>query len=980
MKCVNTDEELKQIQMELKLHTEVLKSDREPIEKKLKATEAALKLVKKQKQKQLAAYQEFARTGKYPIGLLKDRDITDPQVTNRRIETLKAEIEHMDSQIEAFDYTRTIAEETNKQIAGAARLSELFKMLDSETYIEEESGVTGKKHGPESQALTKINDEIARLEKAQSEKFAEQIKLKKVKDEQIKVAVRIAELRGGIVESGGKEVTAPTREMATELQKLAELQQEEKTIRESMQRRTSYEEELVKEENQRLDSAKNKLAKLLSERDSLARGEKPEAKGKKADVAPRDRAMVEAEIKQVRQEIKDLKTPKKEAPTQAELDAKELQKQIDSLDVKILRMTQGTEKKPRGAKQMAVTEDLMPLVEERNAKAKKLADMQEAARPKKEAKPVKDVYQRALESRMRRRDELERRIKEGPKPAKGKLEGPYTEERAKLEEEIAQLMAEQKDTDWFKERNQESALRRWKASQLKKTAFMKKQIEENDFSKPVDQKRQIELDAEAERILAERKNVENEYRKAKEKAEYEAMTPAQRALYNINAFKRLSILSGPTGIAKLTSASFGVLQNRALTESVGYGFSKIPLVKEIMKKDPFSSTYEAQKLSRDMTLYVKGLVKGGKEFLDIWSGKGSELSKKFGEDSGVPPNWLGFFSRLHEAIKYPTLRANYDMGYARYRDWAERNGMNPESPEVINQAEIEAFKYANESIFKEDNWLVRKYQNLTEEARKSSSPMRRALGFGLEQTLPIVKIPSNLVKQTFEHIFGSLPATYKLIDAAVRGTENMTSEEAHILIRQMKRGSTGLLLMAMGVLLKDYIGGLYIKGEDEQEDMPYGTIKAGGLTIPKYLMENPLFACLQVGATAARFWENHYGEDEGFLGNVKLAARTAALTSIGVVEEAPFVSAILNADKALRGAQNLDTTLSEIYARPYIPAALQFVADIQDLDDGIDLKNKPLMENFSTLMNRRSTRRTPSDWFEAIELGIPFLRQEVSPR
>jgi hypothetical protein len=422
-----------------------------------------------------------------------------------------------------------------------------------------------------------------------------------------------------------------------------------------------------------------------------------------------------------------------------------------------------------------------------------------------------------------------------------------------------------------------------------------------------------------------------------------------------------------------------VAANRIATESLGYGARNIPVVKEIMKKDPFSSTYEQRAISRDMTLYVMGLIKGFKEFKSILTGKGSELSRKFGEDVGVPQNWLGFFGRLHEAIKNPTRQANYDMGYARYLDWAEANGRNPDSIEVINEAELEAFKYANESIFKEDNWLVRKYQNIVSEARASENPMRKTLGFALEQTLPIVKIPSNIIKQTFEHMFGAAPATYKLIKAAIKGTENLSSEDAHILMRQMKRGSAGLLMMAMGVLLKDYIGGVFIKGEDDEE-IPHGSIGVGNLHIPKYLLENPLFACLQVGATAARFWENHYGEDDGFLGNVKLAAKTAALTSIGVIEEAPFVSAILNVDKVLRGAQDIETTLAEIYARPYVPAALQFVADIQDLDEEIDLKNRPLIENFSTLMSRKSTKRVPSDWFESIMLGIPFLREQVAPK
>lgn len=968
MKCVNTDEELKQVQLELNLHAEVLKSDREPMEKKIKATEAALRIVKRQKEKQLAAYEEFARTGKPPVGLLKDK--TQENVTSRRIETLRAEIEHLNSRIDAVDYTKQIAEEMRANVEQTGRLQELLQMLDSETLLEEEKGIKRKTHGPETQALAKINDDIARLEKAINEKFAEQIKLRKVREDQIKVAVRIAELRGGIAKQKGKEVTAPTREMATELQKLSELQQEEKQIRDSMQRRKSYEENLVKEEASALTSAKNRLAKLIDEKESLKRGEKPAVKGRKADVAPRDRAQVEAEIKAVKEEIKSLKEP-----TRDEKDAIELQKQIDAIDKKILNMTQGVAKRPRGPKQMAVKEDLMPLVNERNAKAKKLAEMQEAARPK---NAPKDAYQKAMDRRIKQKEKLEKEIAEGPAPRKGKLEGPYTESRAKIEEEIRQLSETRKDQDWFKERQAESALRRWKTQKLKQNAFMRKQIEENDFSKPVEAKKEMELDAEARKIIDEQNRLKDEVRKAKERAEFEAMSTGQKALYYLTAFKRFSILSGPTAAFKLSSASYWVAANLGARETIGFGLSKIPTVKEIMKKDPFATTYEKEKISRDMTLYVQGISKGLKEFSSIVRGKGSELSRKFGEDSGIPQNFLGFFSRLHEAIKHPTRQANYDIAYARYLDWAESRGLNMDV--ARQQAEVEAFKFANESIFKEDNWLVRKYQNLVKEANQSSDPTRRALGFALEQTLPIVKIPSNIIKQTFEHVFGALPATYKLTKAAIKGSENMTSEEAHILMRQMKRGSLGLFMMAAGVVFKDYIGGVYIKGEDELEDLPPGSVGVGNMHIPKYLLENPMFICMQMGASAARFWENHYGEDDGFLGNVKLAARTTALASLGVVEEAPFVSAILNVDKAMRGSQNLDTTLSEIYARPMIPSALQFVADMQDLDDEIDIKNKPIMENFSIMMNRKATKRAPENWFEAMQLGIPFLREQVAPK
>lgn len=544
-----------------------------------------------------------------------------------------------------------------------------------------------------------------------------------------------------------------------------------------------------------------------------------------------------------------------------------------------------------------------------------------------------------------------------------------SEREVALRDQLAVLKGQIKDTPWKQAQLRESAIRN-KAARLDRTAFeLKRRIAENDLA-PKRQVREEIMTPEIQAKQDEVNKLRNEIDKKIERIEYENRTPIQKSLDFLNAFKRFSILSSPKSIAKLAAASTEVALSKGFTEGAGLALGKIPILDAIAKNAPIEGS-NALGMAEAMNTYYRGFIKGAKEFQGIVSGKdASFLEKKFGRESGIPQNWLGWFGRFHEAIKNPTRLANYEVGVKRYLEWAERKtpGSSKDAA-IINQAELEAFKYANRSIFKEDNYIVQQYNNAVQSLKRGGA-LGKTVGFALEQTLPIVKIPTNILMQTFEYCLGSGLGTVKVLKALRTGVDKLSPSEADVIMRQLKNGSTGLLMLAAGALFKDQIGGLYLTGE-EKGDKDYGTVGP----IPRNLLENPLFACLQIGATMARFWENHMQDADTPPEMLGVIASGAAKTALGLVEEAPFVHSMFDFEKIAHARDRIPQTISEIYARPYIPAALQYVADLSDLEQPID--QQEWGDKMSNLVAPKPTPRAPEDFWQALELAVPIARGQV---
>jgi hypothetical protein len=542
-----------------------------------------------------------------------------------------------------------------------------------------------------------------------------------------------------------------------------------------------------------------------------------------------------------------------------------------------------------------------------------------------------------------------------------------TPELNALRVKLAELRSQLKETPQKRQQLQESAIKAHLARLDRTAADLERRITEKDFApKRVNIKKV--LTPEVQEKLNRVDKLKRDWERDKRKAEREGMTPFQRGFDTLSQVKRFSILSGLKSIFKLYAASLEVALVRPMTEGAGYALRSIPFIDRIADLAPIEGG-RATDFAGDVANYYSGLISGGKEFKSILTGRGSMIDIKFGKDVEIPDNMiLGTFGRLHEAVKNPTRVANYNFAFERYLNWAERNGLNPKEQFVKDQAEIEAFKYANRSIFKEDNAVTKIYNDAIRFGKQKGGGWGAGLAFALEQTLPIVKIPTNIVKQVFEYQFGTLTGSVRLLNAVNKGLENVSPYEAELIMRQLKNGTVGGLMFAIGALCEEQIGGIYMKGE-EKTDNEYGS----AFGIPRYLLENPAFAALQIGATLTRYLKNHLPDDENLVDNAKTIALGMLLTGIGVLEEAPFVKAMFSVPKIGESGERIPITLAEIYARPYIPNILQHFANMSDLEEPIDWKSWTNI--FSSVVSPKATPRAPETVSEALLLAVPAFGQ-----
>ena len=588
-----------------------------------------------------------------------------------------------------------------------------------------------------------------------------------------------------------------------------------------------------------------------------------------------------------------------------------------------------------------------------------------------------------LESLMKQKSEAERLLKEGPKEKEAKAKKPVSAEEAALIKEISDLKSQVKDTSWKQEAEREASVKNYAARLDRSAATLERQLATNDFTSNRKYREQIktpEVEAKEKRVDELKRKVANTI----EKIRLENRTVPQKTLDFLNNFKRFSILSSPKSAFKLWFASVEVAASRGITETAGYALRAIPLINKIAKMAPTEGG-NAMHALEDTKAYWKGVLDGASQAYGItFKGKSSTLDLKFGGDVDIPQTWVGLWGRFHQAIKEPTRQANYNLAYGRYLKYAERMGDDPHSGDIKNRAEMTAFAYANDSIFKADNAIVQIYNNSLSFLERIEGPegikyTGKAVAFALKQTLPIVKIPTNIIFQTFEYALGTGPAAVRILAAVNNGVDKLTPEQADIIMRQLKRGSAGMAMMIIGGYFEEEIGGIYLTGEDKG-DLEYGQIKFPWweTPLPRNILENPLFACLQIGATAMRFYKRHAEDDLSGYDKATEFAWGMFNTALGVVEEAPFIKSMLDVEKLLHSRDRLPETFTQIYARPYIPAASQYVADLMDLEQPVNWENWG--DAINTALSPKPNRRVAETPLQVMQMSLPWLRNDVSLR
>jgi hypothetical protein len=272
--------------------------------------------------------------------------------------------------------------------------------------------------------------------------------------------------------------------------------------------------------------------------------------------------------------------------------------------------------------------------------------------------------------------------------------------------------------------------------------------------------------------------------------------------------------------------------------------------------------------------------------------------------------------------------------------------------------------------------LVNKYNLLVNKMKESDSWRQRLVARFLEFNIPIVRIPANIVKEALEYQFGFFTGTSKAIRMKMskevgKRLEDISPEDADLIMRQIKKGSVGLMAMAIGYALPDYFGGFYRKGAEKDEEAPeYGGIGP----IPKTLLHHPAFVPFQIGATLRKVWDESMFDRETFGDDAGAIARGFAEGQMGLLEELPFVNLSRNVGKYIDPSR-LPETGGEM-TKSMIPGFIQETAKV------LDVPEQDVGGALKTLFwdKKDVTKRKAETFLDHIKEGTPVLREQLEPK
>ena len=430
-------------------------------------------------------------------------------------------------------------------------------------------------------------------------------------------------------------------------------------------------------------------------------------------------------------------------------------------------------------------------------------------------------------------------------------------------------------------------------------------------------------------------------------------------------FVRAGALSSPVVLLKLATATTTGIVFHPLDEMASSIFRRV------VPGAAGKASIEGQGLS--ISAYAKALaqalIRGPKDALDMLrksKGHMSDLDALYSHYDRIS-GALELFGIFHGAEKAFLKRFYFTYAMEQQIKWALEHDLDPLDPLLQMKMGQNAYIYANRGLFLEDNRLSTAWSRSLGAWRQPSKETGRqtlvAMGVeaGSRALLPVTKVGTNIINQTFERIFGIVPGSLRAARAYKNGIENLRPEEAELILRQLKRGSVGGVFFTMGLCMPEVFGGMYTQGERRKKaDVAAGEMRTPVGDFPRSTLHHPLWEVAQVGATI-----RHVYQDQ--------AKHNASLTMpifsglFGLAGENPFISEAERLGRTLEPRQQGGVVGAT--ARGFIePQFMQWTAK------QLDRRAKA-----GTFLGEVTPRR-PKTVVQQLEMGIPGLRQKVPKR
>lgn len=532
-------------------------------------------------------------------------------------------------------------------------------------------------------------------------------------------------------------------------------------------------------------------------------------------------------------------------------------------------------------------------------------------------------------------------------------------------DEIRRIAKNVRETKADLEKHEARRLKAAKTRMEKATADLKERVKSGRLG-PKPKPEPVKLDLEGELLKAAHERAKQEFQTAVIKERMKNRSFYERGQNTLVKWRRGFLLSSPVTLAKLTSAAAWRMATSAAEEGVGSALKKIPGVSKAAEGAPRYGGMNVQAEARAITqAFTQGmqdswdLLKTGKSNLDVIYGHGKG---KVQESDVAPRSVIEFFGSIHGALKAPVKRAEFARSFEKRVAFAIAHPGDASNPLVQTRIAMEAYKDANRSIFMQDNMLTDMYKralSVSEDVEKGQPkyPGGKTVATLARLALPIVKVPTNIAGEVFEHATGTVTGSWRLASALRKGMENVSPEQKDLIMRNLTKGSLGSAAILLGYFNADKVGGYYQPGKRKDGDVGFGSVRVFGHDMPSYLIHNPVMEAVQIGATVRRVAESKLRKKDQEAQGLGSGIWAAAM---GLTEEIPFAREAAEVGKMLGGGGEGKYAEGELAKSLLVPGGLQWLAQHTDKDaSGNPVQRKPYTAG------------------EHVKTGVPGLRETV---
>jgi hypothetical protein len=462
--------------------------------------------------------------------------------------------------------------------------------------------------------------------------------------------------------------------------------------------------------------------------------------------------------------------------------------------------------------------------------------------------------------------------------------------------------------------------------------------------------------AGTEKLEAEVNNARTAFMREEDRKRLSEQGWFARTAHLAKSYRIASVISSPVIYGKLLSAAASRVVLTPVTEAAGSVLRELPGIRKIAELAPrhgsgMSIAAEAASIRGFFSYGLKDAwqtMQEGQQDLESIYGKQLPPSGGFGalkdffkpESLGGKPmtekvgDLLSLIPTSHGAFKAPVLRAEFERSAQLLTEHAIRNHVDTTDPWVQEGIRLQAYQESLRAIFKQDDKLVSRYQLMVHRLEASKNVSDQALGLLINEVIPIVRIPTNIVKETLENIIGPLAHPHVVERLIQNGTQDMTTEDAETFMRSLKSVSVGLpALIFIGYSFPEMFGGIYHKDRDRDASLPkFGAARIKSQDIPQEVLHSPLMNAIAVGATIGQEVQEH--PEAG-----KISATIPAL--LGLADEVPMFNIVDTAEKITDPYQR-GKWWDQFRGQLIAPQALTWTAKFFDKDaDGNTIVRDP---------------------------------------